>query len=123
MSEYFGIGQVLNGLLGLAGLLFYLGMLYFGFILMRVHPGRWERVFFWAALGQLAGLILVAVMGVVVMILMTRLSGPGFMDGDGVNWLWVIMSMLKGLVLLCALVGAVALVAATARGGEATKAG
>jgi hypothetical protein len=111
MDSIFDIDLVLKGLTGLGSLLFFLGMLYFGFILMRARPGPWERVFFWAAAGQLVGLFLVAAVSVV-----TMLFGYDFMGGGGVNWAWVGSSVCKGLVILCSLAGAVALVGSTVRG-------
>ena len=111
MDSIFGIDLVLKGFTGMGSLLFLLGMLYFGFILMRERPGHWERAFFWAAAGQLVGLCLVAAIS-----LATLLFGYSLMDGGGVNWAWVASSVCKGLVLLSSLAGAVALVGSTLRG-------
>jgi hypothetical protein len=111
IDSIFDIDLVLKGLTGMGSLLFFLGMLYFGFILMRARPGNWERVFFWSAAGQLVGLFLVAAVS-----LAAHFFGSSFMDGGGVNWAWVGSSVCKGLVILCSLAGAVALVGSSVRG-------
>ena len=110
MDSIFGIDLVLKGITGTGNLLFLSGMLYFGFVLMRERSEIWERIFFWAAAGQLVGLGLVAFVW-----LTTLLFGQWSMAGGGVNLAWVASTGCKGIVLLTSLVGAVALVA-TGRG-------
>lgn len=99
-----------NVLTGLASLLFLLGMLYFGFVLMRIRSGPWEQVFFWAAVCQVVALCLVAAVALV-----SRVVGNSLLAEGGVNWMWVASAVLKGVVLLSALTGAVALLGSTKR--------
>ena len=115
-ESIFGIDLVLKGFTGTGNLLFLLGMLYFGFVLIRERPAIWERIFFWAAAGQLMGLCLVALVS-----LATLLFGQWSMEGGGVNLAWVSSTCCKGIVLLSSLVGAVALVATGRRESKSSQ--
>ena len=107
------VNSVLRGVSGMATLVFFAGMLYFGFILMRSCRKRPATVFFWAVICQV---VLVAVMAVMSAVMgFFGNSMLGWAGGGSVDWLGMASSILEGTLVLCGLVAAVAMVMSTIR--------
>ena len=107
------IDLVLQGMSGLAAMVFYVGMLYLSFVWMRSLRRRAAVVFFWAVASQLLVLGLMVAMSVFM-----KLFGYSLMSwtgGGSVDWVGVGSSVLEGGLVACGLVAAVAFLMTTGR--------
>lgn len=107
------IDLVLQGISGLASMVFYAGMFYLAFVMMRASRQRAAVVFFWAVTGQVVVLGLMMAMSVFM-----KLFGYSLMSwagGGSVDWVGVGVSVLEGGLVACGLVGAVALLMTTGK--------